>query len=346
MKLSIPQLALRIQTEADAYKFLEDLRWGDIPACPHCGSTEPYYLTPKDGVSRKTTRGPRSQRRVWKCRACRKQFSVLTGTIFHGTKIPVRTWLFVVFEMCASKNGVSAREIERKYELTPKTAWFMCHRIREAMKREPMSSLLAGRVVADETWFGGKPSNRHKNKQTKEDHRFGGTEKTPIVALVSRETSEVRSRALTKVDGTTLRSVLMAETDPASTHLTQAKPYRNDVGLSSHTLPTFVSICRALPSGGRAKVGVDGESVDTEKAGRCRGAFGDGMARAIWGGCLHPGWSQSRLRPDCQLGRPSRTSPGKDDDRMAEQSVGGPGLDVRWQPKLERDPQVPRRVTT
>jgi transposase-like protein len=221
MKVSIPQLATLLQSEADAYKFLEDLRWPTgKPVCPHCGVVdEHYFLTPKDGSSRKTTRGQRSQRRVWKCRACRKQFSVLTGTIFHGTKISVRTWLFVVFEMCASKNGVSAREIERKYELTPKTAWFMCHRIREAMKREPMSSLLAGRVVADETWFGGKPSNRHKSKQTKKDHRFGGTEKTPIVALVSRETGEVRSRALTKVDGTTLRSVLMAETDPASTHL-------------------------------------------------------------------------------------------------------------------------------
>jgi transposase-like protein len=219
MKLSIPQLALRVQTEADAYKFLEDLRWGDRPACPHCGSVDPYYLTPKDGVSRKTTRGPRSQRRVWKCRACRKQFSVLTGTIFHGTKIPVRTWVFVVFEMCASKNGVSAREIERKYDLTPKTAWFMCHRIREAMKREPMSSLLSGRVVSDETWFGGKPSNRHVGQRTKRDHRIGGTKKTPIISLISKETGEVRSTAVPTVNAENLRAVLQRNVEPAQTHL-------------------------------------------------------------------------------------------------------------------------------
>ena len=94
-----------------------------------------YFLTPKDGTEgRKTRTGSNTQRRVWKCGDCRKQFSVLTGTIFHGTKISIRTWLFVVFEMCASKNGVSAREIERKYDITAKTAWFMLHRIREAMK--------------------------------------------------------------------------------------------------------------------------------------------------------------------------------------------------------------------
>jgi transposase-like protein len=157
MGLSIPQLASKLQSEADAYKFLEDLRWPDgEPVCPHCGSKRKhYFLTPQNGAARKTRTGSMSQRRVWKCADCRKQFSVLTGTIFHGSKIPVRTWVFVVFEMASSKNGVSAREIERKYDLTPKTAWFMLHRIREAMKREPMSSLLSGRVVADETWFGG-----------------------------------------------------------------------------------------------------------------------------------------------------------------------------------------------
>ncbi|HSH80150.1 MAG TPA: transposase, partial [Herpetosiphonaceae bacterium] len=104
--LSIPALAQKIATEADAYLFLEDLRWGDQPVCPHCGSVrKPYFLKPREGESRKTRTGAQSQRRVWKCADCRKQFSVLTGTIFHGSKIPVRTWLFVVFEMCSSKNG-------------------------------------------------------------------------------------------------------------------------------------------------------------------------------------------------------------------------------------------------
>jgi transposase-like protein len=218
MGLSIPQLADRLQTEADAYKFLEDLRWGNEQICPHCGSVRKhYFLNPENSRSRKTRTGTASQRRVWKCAECRKQFSVLTGTIFHGSKVPVRTWVFVVFEMASSKNGVSAREIERKYGLTPKTAWFMLHRIREAMKREPMAGLLSGRVVADETWYGGKPKNRHGHDPKK--HVQGHHDKVPILSLVSRETGEVRSRVMPNVKPENLRQALAEHVDPATTHL-------------------------------------------------------------------------------------------------------------------------------
>jgi transposase-like protein len=184
MSMSVLQLADRLRTEGDAYRYLEELRWGRRPVCPHCQSVgEHYFLNPANGRSRKTRTGAVSERRVWKCRECRKQFSVLTGTIFHGTKIPVRTWVFVIFEMCASKNGIAAREIERKYGLTPRTAWFMLHRIREAMKREPMAALLSGRVIADETWYGGTPKNRHGHRRAQ--RLQGQTDKTPIMSLVS-----------------------------------------------------------------------------------------------------------------------------------------------------------------
>jgi len=216
--LSILTLSEKLRTEADAYKFLEDLRWGDRPVCPHCGSVEKmYFLEPSNGSTRATRTGTASQRRVWKCAACRKQFSVLTGTIFHGTKIPVRTWIFVVFEMCASKNGVAAREIQRKYGLTGKSAWYMLHRVRFAMEREPMAGLLSGRVVMDETWIGGKPSNRHGHRKGQGGQ--GKTDKTPVVALVSRETGEVRSRVVPNVKGHNLRRALEEHVDPASTHL-------------------------------------------------------------------------------------------------------------------------------
>ena len=125
--------------------------------------------------------------------------------------------MLVIFEMASSKNGVSAREIERKYDLTPKTAWFMLHRIREAMKREPMAGLLSGRVVADETWYGGKPSNRHGHDPKK--HMQGAHDKTPIMSLVSRETGEVRSRVMPNVKPGNLRAVLTENVDPKTTHL-------------------------------------------------------------------------------------------------------------------------------
>lgn len=216
--LSILKIAEKIPTEADAYLYLEELRWGDQPVCPHCGSVDKhYFLNPANGTSRKTRTGSESQRRVWKCKACRKQFSVLTGTIFHGTRISVRKWIFVIFEMCASKNGVAAREIQRKYNLTPKSSWYMLHRIREAMKREPMADLLSGRVVADETFIGGKPSNRHGHKRGRGGQ--GKTDKTRVFALVSRETGEVYSQVVNDVTGANLRAVMTEHLDIPRTHL-------------------------------------------------------------------------------------------------------------------------------
>src|SRR5438046_1788937 len=113
-KTTLMTIAKTIKTEADAYAYMESLRWPDGPICPHCGSTRKhYFLTPKTGTNaRKTRTGAMTQRRVWKCAACRKQFSVITNTVFHGTKVPLHTWLMVVFEMCSNKNGIAAREVE------------------------------------------------------------------------------------------------------------------------------------------------------------------------------------------------------------------------------------------
>ena len=114
--MNVIEIIERVQTEADAYRFMEELRWGDGEAtCPHCGHLGATYIEPENGASRKTRTGKLSERRVWRCTACRKQFSVITGTVFHGTRVPLRKWVLVIFEMCASKNGVAAREIERKY---------------------------------------------------------------------------------------------------------------------------------------------------------------------------------------------------------------------------------------
>jgi transposase-like protein len=217
-EFSLPALMAKVPTEASAYELLEDLRWNGQPVCPHCASVaKHYFLKPRDPEGRKTRTGAISQRRVWKCKDCRKQFSVLTGTIFHGSKIPVRTWLMVVFEMCASKNGVAARELERKYDLTPKSAWFMLHRIREAMKREPLAGLLSGTVVADETWIGGKPKNRHAFKR--QGGKQGLTDKQPVLSLVNTETGEVRSHVVRDVTADTIGPILRGEIDTVNTVL-------------------------------------------------------------------------------------------------------------------------------
>lgn len=232
-EFSIPKLAASFHTEADAYLLLEKLRWGGSPEfCPKCGAAgRCYFLNPANGTSRKTRTGSVSERRVWKCGHCKKQFSVLTDTIFHGTKISIRTWLLVIFEMCSSKNSVAAREIARKYEITNESAWHMVHRIREAMKREPVSSLFTGTVVADETFIGGNPANRHRNDPREPARKAGTTDKQPVFALVHFETREVRSMVVNNVTGYTLakkirENAVLAETylqtDSAKAYLTVA----------------------------------------------------------------------------------------------------------------------------
>jgi transposase-like protein len=239
-ELSIPSLMNKVPTEGDAYLLLEGLRWVDGVVCPHCGSVAAhYFLEPRDGSSTRATRtGSRSQRRVWKCRDCRKQFSVLTGTIFHGTKISLRTWLFVIFEMCASKNGVAPREIQRKYDLTPKSAWFMTQRIREAMKREPLAGLLRGTVVADETWMGGKPKNMHRSKRPTWGHTHAEN-KTAVLSLVDTTNGEVRSGVVRDVTGATIAKVMARQVDlPGSRlHTDEATHYLKLGKQFRHTSP-------------------------------------------------------------------------------------------------------------
>jgi transposase-like protein len=225
--LTIRTLAMRISNEGDAYEYLESLRWNGTPVCPHCGvQGKHYFLNPTNGVSRTTRTGSESERRVWKCKDCRKQFSVLTGTIFHGSKVPLQTWLFVFFEMCSNKNGIAAREIARKYGVAPKTAWFMTQRIREAMANDS-SGKLSGNVSMDETYIGGKPENWHANDPRRTD-KGNSTNKMAAVALISNETGEIRTQAVTNVTGTVVQDMLRMNVQMSDTalHTDSAPLYR------------------------------------------------------------------------------------------------------------------------
>jgi transposase-like protein len=226
MKTTIASLSREIITEADACLYLENLRWNGAAKCPKCLSTDVHYVAPSNVVSRTTAGGSQSERRVWRCNPCKKQFSVLTGTIMHATKISVRTWVMVMFEMCGSKNGVAAREVERKYGLNPRTAWHMLHRIREAMSHDD-ASLFTGNVVADEVFIGGNPAFRHADKRgVKYAH-----DKTPVVTVINAETGEARSTVVPFVDSASLGKVIRDNVDMATTTLhTDAFPSYIPVG--------------------------------------------------------------------------------------------------------------------
>ena len=220
-KITVSNMALWITSDHDAYEYMERLRWpeGDV-VCPHCGVLDPahYFLSPDNGLSRTTTRGKQSERRVWKCKHCRKQFSVTTGTVFHGSKVSLRIWLFVFFEMCANKNGIAAREIARKYGVAPKTAWFMTQRIREAMANDD-SGKLSGNIVMDETYIGGKPANGHANDPRKSKFGNNTARKMAAVALISEETGEIRTKVVTNVTGTVIQNMVRENVNTGQTVL-------------------------------------------------------------------------------------------------------------------------------
>ena len=220
--MTVIQLADRLRDESDAYKFLEELRWPDgVAVCPHCDHQGATYIEPTNGKDRATRTGTRSQRRVWRCLGCRKQFSVITGTVMHGTKVPLRVWVLCFFEMCSSKNGVAAREIERKYGVCCRTAWHLMHRIREAMKNDSLVQTMRGRVVSDETFIGPNPKYM-KNRvfdRGGTQRRRSTPHKTPVHALVDADTGEVRARVVPDVTGATLRKVLSEQVDMAASTL-------------------------------------------------------------------------------------------------------------------------------
>jgi len=138
-----------------------------------CGSVEAYRLTARPGSKSPVRPG------VWKCRACRKQFTVTVGTIFEDSHIPLNKWLHAIHELCASKKGKSAHQLHRTLGVTYKTAWFLCHRVREAM-RELNASQLSGIIEIDETWVGGKQRGGGKG-------HWHHTNKTAVVGAVERD---------------------------------------------------------------------------------------------------------------------------------------------------------------
>jgi transposase-like protein len=193
-----------------AADYLVSIRWPNgKPVCPHCGEGERRHYPLKSQT-----------RRLWKCAACRKQFSVTVGTIFESSHIGLHKWLYAFWLLCASKKGMSAHQLHRMLGVTYKTAWFMAHRIRMAMAEPPFQERLSGVVEADETYIGGKARNRHRRwKGVKKTGR--GTEKTPVVALVERG-GRVRSFRMANVTGDSIKGAIRGHVDPTATIMTDS----------------------------------------------------------------------------------------------------------------------------
>jgi transposase-like protein len=198
-ELNLITLAQQYSDDDKARELLESLLWPHGAYCPHCKADMPYKLTPKATSKRPARKG------LYKCRTCRKQFTVTVGTIFEDSHIPIGKWLMAIFLLCSSKKGMSAHQIHRMLKITYKSAWFMMHRLRYAMDtKAPLGKLLQGVVECDETFIGGKP--RIGDKFTGTGYRKDSN-KTPVVALVERG-GDVRTKVVASVNQKNLRSFL------------------------------------------------------------------------------------------------------------------------------------------
>lgn len=202
-------------TEDQARAYLERIRWPDGAACPHCGDTSVTRL-----------QGKSTRPGTFKCRGCRKQFTVTVGTIFHGSHIPLRKWIMAFHLICASKKGLSALQLQRMLGLgSYKSAWHMAHRVRHAMRSEPLAGMLKGTVEVDEVYLQGRPREKGTGYQTRTDRQ------KPVVAMVERG-GDAYAYATKRVTGDTVKPAIYALVDRGAKIMTdESKVY---FGLHHH----------------------------------------------------------------------------------------------------------------
>jgi transposase-like protein len=208
------QLTHPIFTDADAAReHLEAQRWPNGPLCPHCGNANPNRITKMEGKAHRPG--------LYNCMECREQFTVTVGTVFERSKIALNKWLLATFLMASSKKGMSAHQLHRMLGVTYKTAWFMAHRIREAMKEDVKSSGPMGgegkTVEADEMYIGKRETPRKTKRTTPytKGGKSGGAQKRIVVGLVERG-GKARMFHLNDATKATVRDVLVRNADRAS----------------------------------------------------------------------------------------------------------------------------------
>ena len=187
-KLTFEERQRIFSNAEEARAYLESVRWPDGPVCPHCSAEGAYQLHGKSG-----------RPGLWKCKKCRRQFTVTVGTIFQGSHISLNKWLYAIYLMCESKKGISTNQLHKDLDITYKSAWHMTHRIRQAMAGVPGVSLFDGVVEADETYIGGRTKGGKRGR--------GAEKKVPVFSLVARD-GEARSFLADDVKKRTLQGLI------------------------------------------------------------------------------------------------------------------------------------------
>ena len=228
--------------EADAFAHLESVIWGDKPVCPHCGHDEKFYVL-KGVRSKPSKKNPDGVGRqgLKKCGSCRKQFTVRVGTVFESSHVPLTKWLQAAYLMMSSKKGISSKQLERTLEVTYKTAWFMSHRLREAMAGGAMPPMGGeGFVIeADETYIGNKISIKERRKQAvykrlpdgklKKITKRGYGHKHTVLSLVERGGS-VRSFHVESATTAKVSEIMVKNADRKSRLMTDESRVYTNIG--------------------------------------------------------------------------------------------------------------------
>ncbi len=200
--------------EDKAREALEALRWPDGAICPHCGNSDQEKIAKVEGEKQSHRPG------LYYCNECKGQFTVTVGTVFERSKVPLTKWWIAAHMLNSSKKGVSAHQVSRTIGVSYKTAWFMMHRLREAMADLKPTGPLGGSgkiVEADTTYIGGKEKNKHSRKR--DSKKIGGMGKQIVHTLVERSGS-ARSHHVPNVNGKTLRPILTANVSRKSSLMT------------------------------------------------------------------------------------------------------------------------------
>ena len=180
--ISFLQLTKMFPNEEAAEQWFVQQRWSHGVTCVRCESKN---------IQERKTRKPQPYR----CRDCRKDFSVKTDTLMHNSKLTLQQWAFAMYQMSTSLNGTSSMKLHRDLEITQKSAWHVGHRIRSMWE---MSQQVSGPVEVDETYVGGLARNQHASQRKHKGRGMVG--KTPVVGMKSRATNQVAAQPIAQAD--------------------------------------------------------------------------------------------------------------------------------------------------